>query len=86
MRLTAIMLSLLIISLAHADGIYRDKDGKYAGMWRGNDVRREYFGPDGAYRGAAERNGDGWTFRDRKGGYSGSSSGPSDRNPSIDGE
>ena len=46
MRLTVTMLSLLIISLAHADGIYRDKDGKYAGMWRGNDVSREYFGPD----------------------------------------
>ena len=82
-----IVLSLLLMPLlALADGIYRDKDGKHAGSWRGNDSHREYFGPDGSYRGTAERNGPGWTFLDKKGGYAGSSSGPSDRNPFGDNE
>ena len=77
---------LLLPTFAVADGIYRDKDGKYSGMWRGNDVKREYFDPEGNYLGAAERSGDGWTFRDKKGGYAGSSSGNSDRNPFREGE
>jgi hypothetical protein len=81
MRITVIIMLLLLPLLALADGIYRDKDGKYAGSWRGSDSHREYFGPDGSYQGAAERNGPGWTFRDKKGDYAGSSSGPSDRNP-----
>ncbi len=72
---------LLPLVATGEQGIYHDKKGKYAGSWRGNDMHREYFGPDGNYKGSAERSGIGWTFKDSVGGFAGSSSGPSDRNP-----
>ena len=82
MKRILLILLLSIPTLALGDqGTYLDKKGKYAGSWRGNDMHREYFGPDGSYKGSAERSGNGWTFKDSAGGFAGSSSGPSDRNP-----
>jgi hypothetical protein len=65
-------------------GIYRDRDGGYAGSWSGNEYRRDYRGRDGSYAGSADRHGSGWIYRDRTGGYAGSSTGPSDRNPFVE--
>ena len=84
-KLLLVLLLLLIPTLAPGEqGIYRDRDGSYAGSWSGGEYRRDYRGRDGGYVGSAERDGSGWTFKDSGGGYAGSSSGPSDRNPFID--
>lgn len=79
-----IVMLLVPLSCYPEQGVYRGRDGSFAGSWSGNEHRREYRGRDGSYAGSAERDGAGWTYRGRDGSYSGSSSGPSDRNPFTD--
>lgn len=82
-----VLLTGLLATTAYCEqGIYRNKDGGYAGSWSGNDYQREYRGSSGGYVGSAERDGSGWTFKDSGGGYAGGSSGNSDRSLFIESE
>lgn len=83
-KLLPILTLVLIPALGMGQGgIYKDKNGDYAGSWEGGEYRRIYKDKSGGYLGSAEKSGEGWIFKDKSGGYIGSSSGDSDRFPYL---